>query len=51
MLRSLKVPHAGFIEQGRSRGVWGEESLAFMERLLQSSGLGDETYLPESEGL
>ena len=36
-------------ESTRFWQVWGDESLAFMERLLQSSGLGDETYLPESK--
>ena len=29
--------------------IWGEEALQFQEKLLNSSGLGDETYFPDSE--
>ena len=29
--------------------IWGEEALQFQEKLLGSSGLGDETYFPDSE--
>ena len=28
--------------------IWGEEALQFQEKLLNSSGLGDETYFPDS---
>ena len=31
--------------------IWGEEALQFQEKLLNSSGLGDETYFPDSEAL
>ena len=31
--------------------IWGEEALQFQEKLLNSSGLGDETYFPDSEPL
>ena len=29
--------------------IWGEEALQFQEKLLNSSGLGDETYFPDSK--
>ena len=42
----MQVPCSFFIDQGRKRRLWAEEDLAFMERLLQSSGMGDATYFP-----
>lgn len=32
----------------QSLQIWGEEALEFQEKLLNSSGLGDETYFPDS---
>nr|UQT18332.1 ketoacyl-CoA synthase 5 [Pelargonium x hortorum] len=44
----LKVSKEQFIEQARRSGKFDEESLAFQKRILESSGIGDETYIPKS---
>ncbi|OAY66665.1 3-ketoacyl-CoA synthase 10, partial [Ananas comosus] len=44
----LKVSKEEFIEEARKSGKFDEESLAFQARILNSSGLGDETYVPKS---
>lgn len=37
-----------YVRGARMRKIWGEEALDFQEKLLNSSGLGDETYFPDS---
>ncbi|KAK1280996.1 3-ketoacyl-CoA synthase 10 [Acorus gramineus] len=44
----LKVSNAEFIEQARKSGKFDEASLEFQSRILKSSGIGDETYLPKA---
>ncbi|KAI3973175.1 hypothetical protein MKX01_020910 [Papaver californicum] len=43
----LKVTKEQFIEKARSSGKFDEESLQFQRRILQNSGIGDETYIPK----
>ncbi|KAF3965478.1 hypothetical protein ACB098_01G092300 [Castanea mollissima] len=44
----LKVTKEEFIELARKSGKFDEASLQFQKRILQSSGIGDETYVPKS---
>ncbi|CAM8913383.1 unnamed protein product [Rhodiola kirilowii] len=44
----LKVTKDEFIEQARRSGKFDEESLKFQRRILESSGIGDETYIPKA---
>ncbi|CAD5177965.1 3-ketoacyl-CoA synthase 10-like [Musa acuminata AAA Group] len=44
----LKASNAEFIEMARKSGKFDEESLSFQSRILKSSGIGDETYVPKS---
>ncbi|PRQ27387.1 putative very-long-chain 3-oxoacyl-CoA synthase [Rosa chinensis] len=44
----LKVSKEQFIELARKSGKFDEPSLEFQTRILNSSGLGDETYIPKS---
>ncbi|XP_042486365.1 3-ketoacyl-CoA synthase 10 [Macadamia integrifolia] len=44
----LKVSKEEFIEQARKSGKFDEPSLAFQKRILESSGIGDETYVPKA---
>lgn len=37
-----------FMEQSRAVGAFSEENLEFQKKILQRSGLGDNTYLPEA---
>ncbi|KAH6760696.1 3-ketoacyl-CoA synthase 10 [Perilla frutescens var. frutescens] len=46
----LKVTKEQFIELARKSGKFDEASLEFQKRILESSGLGDETYIPKSIG-
>ncbi|EPS63712.1 hypothetical protein M569_11072 [Genlisea aurea] len=46
----LKVTAEEFIGLARKSGKFDEESLQFQRRLLQTSGIGDETYVPKSIG-
>ncbi|KAJ3673659.1 hypothetical protein LUZ60_005651 [Juncus effusus] len=43
-----KVSREEFITLARKSGKFNEDSMAFQSRILQSSGLGDETYIPRS---
>eukprot|EP00803_Ostreobium_quekettii_P009088 evm.model.scf_515.6 EVM.evm.TU.scf_515.6 scf_515:48412-53536(+) len=43
---SLKVTHQMCVEGSKECGAFNEQSLAFQEKILRKSGLGDETYLP-----
>ncbi len=47
--RRMKVSRENYVRGARMRKIWGEEALDFQEKLLNSSGLGDETYFPDSE--
>jgi len=42
------VSRENYVRGARMRKIWGEEALDFQEKLLNSSGLGDETYFPDS---
>ncbi|XP_051137188.1 3-ketoacyl-CoA synthase 10-like [Andrographis paniculata] len=44
----LKVTKEQFIELARNSGKFDEESLEFQRRILQTSGIGDEAYVPKS---
>ncbi|CAH8263676.1 unnamed protein product [Arabidopsis lyrata] len=44
----LKVTKEEFIELARKSGKFDEETLGFKKRILQASGIGDETYVPRS---
>ncbi|KAG2666920.1 hypothetical protein I3843_15G084800 [Carya illinoinensis] len=44
----LKVSKEQFIELARKSGKFDDASLEFQKRILQSSGIGDETYIPKS---
>ncbi|PIA43001.1 hypothetical protein AQUCO_02000450v1 [Aquilegia coerulea] len=44
----LKVSKEDYIELARKSGKFDEGSLEFQKRILQSSGIGDETYMPKS---
>ena len=44
----MKVSRENYVRGARMRKIWGEEALDFQEKLLNSSGLGDETYFPDS---
>ncbi|KAL4325879.1 hypothetical protein GQ457_11G017010 [Hibiscus cannabinus] len=43
----LKVTKDQFIELARSSGKFDEASLEFQKRILKTSGIGDETYVPK----
>ncbi|PSS01350.1 3-ketoacyl-CoA synthase [Actinidia chinensis var. chinensis] len=45
---NLKVSKEEIIEQARKSGKFDEASLQFQKRILESSGIGDETYLPKA---
>ncbi|KAF4367039.1 3-ketoacyl-CoA synthase 10 [Cannabis sativa] len=45
---NLKVTKEEFIEIARKSGKFEEESLLFQKKIVNSSGLGDETYIPKS---
>ncbi|CAN8284362.1 unnamed protein product [Cochlearia groenlandica] len=44
----LKVTKEEFIDLARKSGKFNEETLSFKKRILQSSGIGDETYIPKT---
>ncbi|XP_022981145.1 3-ketoacyl-CoA synthase 10 [Cucurbita maxima] len=44
----FKVSKEEFVELARKSGKFDEGSLEFQKRILQSSGIGDETYVPKS---
>ncbi|KAF5748375.1 3-ketoacyl-CoA synthase 10-like [Tripterygium wilfordii] len=44
----LKVSKEQFIESARKSGKFDKESLEFQNKILQSSGIGDETYIPKA---
>ncbi|CAK8568515.1 unnamed protein product [Lathyrus sativus] len=44
----LKVSRDQLIELARSSGKFDKESLEFQKRIVMSSGIGDETYIPKS---
>ncbi|KAI7737019.1 hypothetical protein M8C21_016201 [Ambrosia artemisiifolia] len=44
----LKVTKEEFIELARKSGKFDEKSLQFQKKILESSGIGDETYVPRS---
>jgi 3-ketoacyl-CoA synthase len=41
-----KVPPSSFLENASKIGSFDKESVAFMAKILTSSGIGEETYLP-----
>ncbi|PWA66720.1 3-ketoacyl-CoA synthase 10 [Artemisia annua] len=44
----LKATKDEFIEMARKSGKFDEASLEFQKKILESSGIGDETYVPKS---
>lgn len=44
----LKAPFESFMEHSRLTGDFDESSLQFQRKILERSGLGDETYVPEA---
>ncbi|XP_031287037.1 3-ketoacyl-CoA synthase 10 [Pistacia vera] len=44
----LKVTKEQFIEKARKSGKFDEASVEFQRRIIQSSGIGDETYIPKA---
>ncbi|CAK9154106.1 unnamed protein product [Ilex paraguariensis] len=46
--RPWQVSKEQFIESARKSGKFDEVSLEFQKRILQSSGIGDETYIPKA---
>nr|GFA98200.1 3-ketoacyl-CoA synthase 10-like [Tanacetum cinerariifolium] len=44
----LKATKEEFIEMARKSGKFDEASLEFQKKILESSGIGDETYVPKS---
>ena len=48
---SCKCSHATFMEQAQRHGTYTKETLQFMEKILSTSGLGEETYMPASMAL
>jgi len=39
------------MEQAQRHGTYTKETLQFMEKILSTSGLGEETYMPASMAL
>ena len=46
LLCSLKMSQDKFRILSKASGVFTEQSLEFQEKIMERSGLGDETYLP-----
>ncbi|KAJ7514714.1 hypothetical protein O6H91_23G056300 [Diphasiastrum complanatum] len=44
----LKVPFSVFLGHSRLSGKFDEKSLAFQKKILERSGLGEETYFPRA---
>ncbi|KAI5656064.1 hypothetical protein M9H77_24857 [Catharanthus roseus] len=44
----LKAPYKRFMEHSRLTGHFDESSLEFQRKILERSGLGDDTYFPEA---
>ncbi|XP_050267473.1 3-ketoacyl-CoA synthase 4-like [Quercus robur] len=44
----LKAPSHSFMEHSRLTGDFDDSSLEFQRKILERSGLGDETYVPEA---
>ncbi|GMH30712.1 hypothetical protein Nepgr_032555 [Nepenthes gracilis] len=44
---SQKCSRKYFVEKSQSAGVFSEETLSFQRKILERSGLGESTYLPE----
>nr|QYJ54448.1 3-ketoacyl-CoA synthase-like protein [Delphinium elatum] len=44
----LQAPYSKFVRHSKLTGIFDESTLEFKFKILERSGLGDETYLPES---
>jgi 3-ketoacyl-CoA synthase len=44
----LKAPYGSFMEHSRLNGNFDDSSLEFQRKILERSGLGEETYVPEA---
>ncbi|KAK8624368.1 hypothetical protein V6N13_065714 [Hibiscus sabdariffa] len=44
----LKAPYGSFLEHSRLTGDFDESSLEFQRKILERSGLGEETYVPQA---
>ena len=45
---SCKCDNVTFMEQAHRHGAYTKETLQFMERILSTSGVGEEAYMPSS---
>ena len=45
--RRLKMPHSKFLQLSEDCKAFTEKSMEFQRKIIERSGLGDETYLPE----
>ena len=45
---SCKCDNGTFMEQAHRHGAYTKETLQFMERILSTSGVGEEAYMPPS---
>jgi FAE1/Type III polyketide synthase-like protein len=48
-VRRLKISRDLFVELSKKSGVFSEKAMQFQERIMEKSGLGNETYLPPGE--
>ncbi|KAK3009757.1 hypothetical protein RJ639_014275 [Escallonia herrerae] len=44
----LKAPYSQFMEHSKLTGDFDESALEFQQKILERSGLGEETYVPEA---
>lgn len=44
----LRAPHLKFMEHSRLSGIFDPSSLDFQRKILERSGLGDDTYFPDA---
>ncbi|MQL87390.1 hypothetical protein Taro_019932, partial [Colocasia esculenta] len=44
----LQVSHSKFVKHSRLSGAFSDSAMEFQYKILERSGLGDETYLPEA---
>lgn len=45
----MKITRDLFVELSKKSGVFSDKAMQFQERIMEKSGLGDETYLPPGD--
>ena len=45
------MPHSKFLQLSEDCKAFTEKSMDFQRKIIERSGLGDETYLPEGRGV